>query len=579
MARRPGGAPASPATGTVHPVQDLDVDLVVVGSGTGLAAALSAHEQGLSVLVLEKSATIGGSTARSGGAYWVPANAALLREGSTDTLARGRDYLEAVVGDSAPRERWEAYLDHGVETIDLLERTTPLTFTRCEGYSDYHPELPGGDASGRSCEAKPFDVSVLGADRALLRGGVVEAPLPMPVTGGDYKWMNLVVRKPGKGIPKIARRVVQGVGGLALGREYTAGGQALAAGLFAGILRAGIPFWTEAPMTDLLTEGDADQLRVTGVRVQHQGREVTVRARRGVVLSAGGFDHNLEMRHEFQSEGLGPWSLGAESNTGDAINLALEVGADLTLMDQSWWFPAIAPREGGEPKVLLAERSLPGSLIVNASGERFINESCDYMSFGQRVLELEQAGTPVGTMWLVFDQRYRNSYVFAGAFYPRMKLPNGWFRNGTAHRAGSVSELADKMGVPADTLGDTLTRFNQQAGAGIDDDFGRGNSAYDRYYGDPTVTPNPNLRPVGEGDLYAVQIVTSDLGTCGGIRADEHGRALRRDDSVIEGLYAIGNSAGNAFGNTYPGAGATIGQGLVYGHIAARHAAGQVETR
>lgn len=570
MARRPQDQQP-----TQHPVADQTVDLVVVGSGTGLAAALSAHEQGLSVLVIEKTATIGGSTARSGGAYWIPANAALTREGSSDTLERGHDYLEAVVGDTAPRARWEAYLAHGVETVDLLERTTPLTFTRCQGYSDYHPELPGGDATGRSCEAKPFDVSKLGADRGTLRGGVVEAPLPMPVTGGDYKWMNLVVRKPGKGIPKIAKRVAQGVGGLALGREYVAGGQALAAGMFAGILRAGIPFWTNAALTELVTNGEGAELAVTGVRVAHGDRTVTVTARRGVVLSAGGFDHNMEMRHEFQSERLGPWSLGAEGNTGDGINQAVAVGADLTLMDQTWWFPAIAPRQGGEPKVLLAERSLPGSLIVNQDGVRFVNESIDYMSFGQKVMEAERLGTPVEKMWLVFDQKYRNSYVFAGAFYPRMKLPAGWFKSGTAHHATSVPELAEKMGVPTASLQATMTRFNAQAGAGIDDDFGRGNSAYDRYYGDPTVQPNPNLRPLQTEALYAVQIVTSDLGTCGGVRADENGRALRPDGTAIEGLYAIGNTAGNAFGNTYPGAGATIGQGLVYGHIAATHAAGR----
>ncbi len=572
------GKASSNGSPTTHPVHDTEVDLLVVGSGTGLAAALSAHEQGLSVLIVEKSAKIGGSTARSGGAYWIPANPALVRGGSTDTLERGHTYLEAVVGDSAPRERWQAYLHHGVATIEMLERTTPLKLMWSKGYSDYHPESPGGDAAGRSCESRPFNAAVLGADRGTLRGGVVEAPVPMPVTGMDYKWMNLVMRKPGTGVPKIARRAAQGIGGLALGREYLAGGQALAAGLFAGVLGAGIPFWTEAALVDLTTETnpeDPDEKTVTGAVIEHGGRRVTVRARRGVVLSAGGFDHNLEMRHEFQSERLGEWSLGAESNTGDAINLAASVGADLTLMDQSWWFPAIAPtRPGSDPKVLLAERSLPGSLIVNQDGERFINESVDYMSFGQRVLALERAGTPVRKMWLVFDQTYRNSYVFAGAIYPRMKLPGGWFKAGIAHHATSVEGLAASTGLPAGTLTETLERFNRLAGAGIDDDFGRGNSAYDRYYGDPTHQPNPNLRPLGTGSLYAVQIVIGDLGTCGGVVADEHGRAMRADGSVVQGLYAIGNSAGNVFGSTYPGAGATIGQGLVYGHIVAAHAAG-----
>ena len=552
-------------------MSDTTVDLLVIGSGTGLAAALSAREQGLDVLVVEKTAYVGGSTARSGGAFWIPANPALVAAGSRDTLERGETYLDAVVGDDAPRARWQAFLRHGPATIDMLRRTTALKLMWARGYSDYHPELPGGDAAGRSIEAKPFDASVLGESRALLRPGVVEAPVPMPVTGADYKWMNLVARKPGKGLPRILRRAAQGIGGMALGRDYLAGGQALAAGLFAGALRAGIPIWRETALVELVTEGE----RVVGAVVERAGERVTVTARRGVVLAAGGFDHDLAMRRRYQAEFLDEWSLGNEGNTGDAIKLAAEAGADLTLMDQTWWFPAVAPLPGGAPQVLLAERSLPGSLMVDRHGRRFINESTDYMTFGQTVLERDRAGDPVGDMWLVFDQAYRNSYVLAGSLFPRMALPKEWYAAGIAHRAGTPAELARATGLPEDALTDTLRRFATMAAAGIDDDFHRGNSAYDRYYGDPTVTPNPNLRPLDGGDLYAVRVVLSDLGTCGGVRADELGRSLRPDGSVIEGLYAIGNTAGNVFGRRYPGAGATIGQGLVFGHIVAGHAAQQ----
>ncbi|XBB66546.1 3-ketosteroid-delta-1-dehydrogenase [Nocardioides sp. WV_118_6] len=550
-------------------MSDTTVDLLVIGSGTGLAAALSAREQGLDVLVVEKTEYVGGSTARSGGAFWIPANPALVEAGSRDTLERGETYLDAVVGDNAPKARWQAFLKHGPDTIKMLRRTTALQLMWARGYSDYHPELPGGDAAGRSIESKPFDASVLGEARPLLRPGVVEAPVPMPVTGADYKWMNLVARKPGKGLPRILRRAAQGIGGMALGRDYLAGGQALAAGLFDGALRAGIPIWRETTLVELVTDGD----RVVGAVLERDGGRVTVTARRGVVLAAGGFDHDMEMRHRYQAEFLDDWSLGNDGNTGDAIKLAAEVGADLTLMDQTWWFPAVAPLPGGTPQVLLAERSLPGSIIVDGQGRRFINESTDYMTFGQTVLGRDRAGDPVGTMWLVFDQAYRNSYVLAGSLFPRMALPQQWYDAGIAHKAGSAAELARATGLPEDALVATLRRFDTMAAAGIDDDFHRGNSAYDRYYGDPTVTPNPNLRPLDRGDLYAVQVVLSDLGTCGGIRADELGRPLRADGSVIEGLYAIGNTAGNVFGRSYPGAGATIGQGLVFGHIVATHAA------
>ena len=551
-------------------VADTEIDLLVVGSGTGLAAALTAHEQGLSVLVVEKSSTVGGSTARSGGALWLPASPVIAEGGGNDPSSRAETYLRAVVGDSAPEARSAAYLKQLPATVDMLRRTTPMKLFWARDYSDYHPEAAGGSAAGRTCECRPLDTAMLGAYRSALRPGIMEVSIPMPTTGADYRWLNLMSRVPRKGIPTIAKRLAQGVGGLLLGRRYAAGGQALAAGLFAGAIRAGIPIWLDTTLTSLTTEGP----RVTGAVVEHRGASYTIAARRGVVLAAGGFDHDMDMRHKFQSESLGTHiSLGADSNTGDAIRIGQDVGADIALMDQSWWFPAVAPLPDAAPAVLLAERSLPGSLIVNQHGQRFANESADYMSFGQRILALESAGTPVETMWMVFDQQYRNSYVFAAELFPHMPIPQHWYDAGIAVRSDDFAELAAKMGVPVDDFQSTVTRFNENASAGQDPDFERGRSAYDRYYGDPTITPNPNLRPLVKGPFYAVKMVLSDLGTCGGLRADEHARVLREDGTVIDGLYAIGNTAANAFGHTYPGAGATIAQGLVYGYIAALDAA------
>ncbi|WP_416061667.1 3-ketosteroid-delta-1-dehydrogenase [Rhodococcus indonesiensis] len=554
----------------VTPAHDTTVDLLVIGSGTGMAAALTAHELGLSTLIVEKTEYVGGSTARSGGAFWVPANPVLRKSGSGDTLDRAGTYIRSVVGESAPAERGAAFLDHGSATVEMLQRTTPMRLFWAKGYSDYHPELPGGSAVGRTCECRPFDVSVLGPERERLRPGLMKAGLPMPVTGADYKWMNLMARKPSKAFPRIFRRLAQGVAGLALKREYVAGGQALAAGLFAGVVRAGIPVWTETTLVRLLTEGD----RVTGAVVACNGQEVTVTARRGVVLAAGGFDHDMALRHKYQSERLGEHeSLGAEGNTGDGIRAALDVGAATDLMDQAWWFPAVAAMKGRPPMVMLAERALPGSFIVDHTGRRFVNEATDYMSFGQLVLDRERAGDPVESMWIVFDQRYRNSYIFGGGLFPRQPIPEAWIRAGIAHRADDPAALARAAGLPEGAFTETFRRFNDAAAAGTDADFRRGASAYDRYYGDPTVEPNPNLRPLTDGPLYAVKMTLSDLGTCGGVKADERARVLREDGSVVDGLYAIGNTAANAFGNTYPGAGATIGQGLVYGYIAAQDAA------
>jgi succinate dehydrogenase/fumarate reductase flavoprotein subunit len=552
-------------------VRDTMVDLLVVGSGTGLAAALAAKEYGLTVLIVEKSSYVGGSTARSGGALWLPASPILEERGAGDTVERAETYLQSVVAGSAPAERSAGYLRNVTAFVDMLRRTTPIRLSWAKDYSDYHPEEPGGTAAGRTCECRPLDSAILGKYRNRLRPGVMEVNIPMPTTTADYRWMNLVTRVPRRGIPTIAKRLGQGVGGLLLGRRYVAGGQALAAGLFAGVVRAGIPIWTDTEVLRLTTDGG----RVTGAVVRHDGREVTVTARRGVVLAAGGFDHSMAMRRKFQSESLGEHlSLGAETNTGDAIHVAQELGAATDLMDQAWWFPAVAPLPHGAPSVLLAERSLPGSLIVDQSGARFINEATDYMSFGQRLLERERSGDPVESMWIVFDQKYRNSYVFGGALYPRMPIPAAWYEAGIAHRSNDLAELARKIGVPGTGFGATMTRFNEMSRAGYDGDFHRGNSAYDRYYGDPTITPNPNLRALDKRPFYAVRMVLSDLGTCGGLRADDRARVLREDGSAIEGLYAIGNTAANAFGTTYPGAGATIAQGLVYGYVAARDAAG-----
>lgn len=549
--------------------QDTEVDLLVVGSGTGMSAALAAAERGLSVLVVEKTEVVGGSTARSGGAFWIPPNQVLEDEGAGTRTKDIEVYIDSLVGDDAPKKRWEAFVEHGAEAVAMLERTTPMRFFWAKGYSDYHPERPGGSAVGRTCECRPLDASVLGEERGRLRPGLMDAPVPMPVTGADYKWMNLMMRSPGRGFPRIFKRAAQGIGGKVIGREYMAGGQALAAGMFAGLLSAGVPVWTRTAMTELTVEDG----KVTGAKVQQDGREVTVKARKGVVLAAGGYDHDLEMRQKYQSPILTEdVALGAEGNYGDGIKAGVALDSGLALMEESWWFPAISPMGDDNPQVLLAERSLPGSFMVDRHGKRFINEAKDYMSFGQAVLKRAADGDPVGEMWLVFDQKYRDSYMFAGVLFPGMPIPKSWYDAGIAVKGSTPGELAAAAGLPVAEFEAAYDRFDELARMGEDHDYGRGNSAYDRYYGDPTCAPNPNLRPL-KGKLYAVKVVLSDLGTCGGLTADERGRVLDTAGKPIPGLFALGNNAANVFGRSYPGAGATIGQGLVFGKIIADEAA------
>ena len=305
-----------------------------------------------------------------------------------------------------------------------------------------------------------------------------------------------------------------------------------------------------------------------GVRVERDGTPVTIRARHGVVLASGGFEKNQEMRERYQRSPITTeWTTGAPSNTGGGITAAMEGGAAVDLMDDAWWGPSIPLPSG--PWFCLAERNLPGSIIVNQAGKRFSNEAAPYVDAVHAMYDGEAAtGIAHVPSWMVLDQRYRNRYLFAG-LGPRQPFPGRWYKHGVIVRAQTLEELAEQIGVDPAGLVDTVTRFNAMARRGVDEDFGRGDSAYDKYYGDPRVRPNPSLGPIEQAPYYAVKMVPGDLGTKGGVVTDEHARALRDDGSVIEGLYAAGNASAAVMGHTYAGAGATIGPAITFGYLAA----------
>lgn len=551
-------------------------DVVVVGSGTGLMAAITAARRGLRTLVVEKGAYLGGSTAMSGGGMWLPNNKVLQEAGVVDTKERVLTYLDTLVGDTAPRERRVAYVEHAPAAADELMASTPVKLGHMREYADYFSDLEGGSAIGRAVEPQPFDVKSIGEDASRIRSSdAISAPVPMPITSNDFRVMNLMARRPLQAFPTIMKRVIQGMGGKLLGKEMAAGGRALAAALIAGARKAGVDIWLESPLKELVVEDG----KVTGVVVEKDGALHRVQARGGVILAIGGFDHDREKRRKYQSEALTEdWSFGNPDNTGDLFTIAEQVGAGLALLDQAWWFPAIPPlTPDGSPIFMLAERSLPGSMIVDKTGRRFFNESADYMTAGRAMLGLDDGEGDHLPMWLIFDQTYRNRYLFGGGVLPRMPIPKIFYESGVVVKADSIAELAEKIGAPG--LADGVERFNLLATHGRDDDFGRGLTHYDRYYGDPTHTPNPNLAPITKAPFYAVKTVPADLGTCGGITADDRGRALREDGTPIEGLYAVGNAAANAFGTFYPGPGATIGQGVVFGYLAALDAVERVRGR
>jgi 3-oxosteroid 1-dehydrogenase len=548
---------------------DRTFDVVVVGSGAGgMTAALTARAAGAEVVILEKGDRYGGSTALSGGGIWAPNNPTLLRRGLRDDPEDVRRYLHAVVGDRVPAARLDAYAAAAPLALEFLERQSRhLRFFWCRGYSDYHPEYPGGRPAGRSIEALPFDTRQLGPLEDGLLKGSIAGPAGLWVTATDFHDLNQAMRT-WTGKKALARAAGRVLSNLVRRRHMVTTGGALVARLRLALAEAGVDIWLGTPVRELVRDAD----RVTGVRAERAGRPLELGARAGVILATGGFDHNPEWREKFLEPVAQDWSMGAATNTGDGIRLGEEVGAAVDLMDDAWWMPAIEQPKG-RLFPLVSERSMPGSLIVNGAGRRFTNESAPYVNFvhDQLRLEREQGGhIPV---WFVMDTRARQRYTFA-AVAPYQPIPKSWFAIGTMYASGSIDGLAAKIGVPADALADEIRRFNAAARSGRDEAFRRGESAYDRYYGDPTL-PNPCLNELVKPPFYAAKVVPGDLGTKGGLVTDEHARVLREDGSAIDGLYAVGNTSASVMGNEYAGAGATIGPSLTFGWVAARHATGR----
>jgi 3-oxosteroid 1-dehydrogenase len=272
------------------------------------------------------------------------------------------------------------------------------------------------------------------------------------------------------------------------------------------------------------------------------------------------------MRATYQQQPIGTdWTVGAKENTGDGIRAGAAAGAALALMDDAWWGPAIPLPD--QPYFCLAERTLPGSLMVNAAGRRFVNEAAPYSDVVHTMYDRNTADPDIPA-WLVVDQNYRNRYLFKDVS-PTLAFPDAWYTSGAVKKAWTLDALADATGLPRATLRATVARFNSLAATGEDPDFHRGDSVYDHYYTDPAVLPDSCLAPLWLAPFYAFRIVPGDLGTKGGLLTDPRARVLRPDGTVIPGLYAAGNASAAVMGHSYAGAGSTIGPAMTFGYIAA----------
>ncbi len=517
-----------------------------------MTAALTAVHHGLTAVVIEKAEHFGGSTARSGGGVWIPGNSVLRVAGVIDSPEDAVTYLSLVVNGDAPEAKQKAFLEHGPAMLDFVLKETPLRFAWVPGYADYYPELPGGKARGRTIEPSPLNGKVLGPELSKLNPPYISTR-GVTVTAADYKWLSLGTRHPRaflRGIRVGIRTVISRI----LGRKLLSMGQALIAGLRAGLLRKDVPVLLGTPLTGLVMDGE----RVAGVRTADK----VYRARRGVLIASGGFERNEEMRTKYQRSPItADWTVGAVENTGDGIQAGLDAGAAVALMDDAWWGPSFLL--SGGPYFCLAERSLPGCIIVNQEGKRFVNEAAPYVD---AVHAMYDAGSVPS--WLIVDQRYRNSYLFAG-LGPRQPIPRRWYEAGALVKSLTLDGLAKGIGVEPSALEATVSRFNGFAERGVDEDFHKGESTYDRYYGDPRNKPNPNLAPLLKAPFYAFKLWPGDLGTKGGLVTDERSRVLREDGSIIPGLYAAGNASAAVMGHSYAGAGATIGPAMTFGYLAA----------
>src|SRR3954453_12395870 len=552
---------------------DKPVDLLIVGSGGGgMVAALATLDAGLEPLVVEKQALVGGSTGLSGGMVWLPNNPLMRRDGIPDSHEDGLAYLADVVGDigaaSSPARR-EVFLTSGSDMITFLLRKG-VRLVRCPGWSDYYPNHKGGNTAGRGVEGIPFDAAELGSWSDKVQPSMAKNFGFVVLTNElrSVQYFNRAPRAFAVAMHVFARTMAARI----RRREMLTNGASLIAQMLKsliGLADGRPPLWTNTTMEDLIVEDG----RVVGARVKRDGATLSIEARRGVLLAAGGFGHNADMRRRYSGDqpNEGKWSIANAGDTGEVLQAAMRLGAKTDLLDEAWWLPSVFIAGGGPAaKSLGSGRQRPGAIYIDSTGRRFCNESNSYVEVGKAMYANKAV-----PCWMIFDEGYVSRYVSGPNPLKKRRLPEVLIERGAVVRGDTIGDLARQIDVPPGELAHTIQRFNDFAAKGLDPDFGRGQSAYNDCLGDPGYKPNAAVGPLDRAPYYATRVLPADVGTCGGVITDEHARVLDEQDRVIEGLYATGNTTATVMGRKYPGAGASIANTMVFGYVAARHAAGR----
>ncbi|WP_162300056.1 FAD-binding protein [Kineobactrum sediminis] len=555
---------------------EYEVDWLVAGSGAaGMTGAVVAHQLGGAVLVVEKEPRYGGTTCKSGGVIWIPGNHRQAEFGIGDSAEEGWQYLKGLIGESVSEPRLRAYAQRASEMLAFMMAHSHVDYSPLPTYMDYYEEVDGYKSGGRSMDPGFFSLRRLGDEADFIRDdfhGLLKFNVTVPEGRclGDMNaaaywlgfrlllryWLDLPSRLRGKTDQRATL------------------GPALVARLRRSLLDRDIPLWLNTPIRELLVEGD----RVTGAIVERDGIPCRITARKGVLLATGGFSKNTAMRQQYQQAPIGAeWTAAATGATGDGITLGLSLGADLDFMGSAWWSPTYRMPDG-RVLALIAGKAYPGSVLINRQGLRFTNEAQPYEDVVKDQYASELRGEGAIPCYLLFDATYRQNYpvghIKPGKFTSDASLPEELFSSGLLTRADTLPALAEALGIDAVALEATINRFNANARVGKDPDFGRGDSEHDRYYADPKIQPNPCLGPLETGPYYAMRCEAGDLDTKGGLLCDEFGRVLHESGKEITGLYAAGNTSAAVMGDTYPGAGATIGSAMTFAYIAARHAFG-----
>lgn len=553
---------------------EVECDVLVVGSGAaGLMAALAARHAGLDVVIAEKEAQLGGTTARSGGWLWVPCNPVSRRAGVADSLDAARSYIAHEAKEHFDPARVEAFLAAGPEMIAFCEARTRVRFSAAPAFPDYHMSAPGA-AVGRPICAMPFDGRLLGrAVHAVQRPMRAMTFLGMAISSGAELGHFLRATRSVRSAAFVLRRLVaQARDRLRYGRGMRmTNGNALVGRLLASVCDAQIPLWLDAPVTGLISA----QGEVRGAVVQSGERRVVVQARRGVVLATGGFSHDAALRKELLAfpARAEDWPLAPAGNTGDGLRLGRSAGGTVAadLAQPAAWAPVSRVRWGDGEEGSYAhiiDRAKPGVIAVLRTGERFVDEACSYHDFVAAMREACRHLEEVEA-FLICDhralRRYGLGFVKPFPVPIRRHLASGYLARGR-----TPEELAARLGVDVPALARTVARYNAEARHGRDPEFGKGGNAYDHYMGDADARPSPCVAPLETPPYYAVRVMPGILTTYPGLRTDERARVLDAGGLLIAGLYAVGSDMLTLGGGGYLGGGANLGPAMTFGFIAGR---------